>query len=392
MGAVAAASPELRDDALSIDREAKCADNDDDHDSNQLIVLNLLIDFVTDSSFQADIGSHADAKQLLHDIASKLGVALPTGVYEDFSTIDLASLLDTIASRNSVNTLRKPCAELAKRVQTASQDNSLDMKAIDLVIGVVTNIMKTSLVGGMVSYFVSYYSNWTNKEHEQKYVAWSKTSARLGIKPGDFVNGKDWMSVEKHCRQVLASMVCCANADVRRASIGAVLGAIQDMDFTPGCLEFASFGRLLTDCHLHTAARDAKNQVILRDFADLGGYNVAVTLMRRMLAVGPDDHQADRLAGVCSAIWVAWSTLDQPTATDQPGEPGRLSKYQRMLLDAGVVEAVMDCVARSKNCVTLQYAWGLVGVFMREAGHEVVKPAYIERFGPDSWEGYVSKF
>jgi hypothetical protein len=276
-----------------------------------------------------------------------------TGHFDAITDMDnakLASLLADMASQPDASLACKLCAELAKHAQKPYQHVEDDVPFLPRVMN--PDVMFVQAIQPVMQLL-----------------------ARFPI--GDITAHQD---VAYRCVRFLATMASRADRDLQRASIAAVLDALQAMACKP---DFAKFAYLLTQTSLVV---NHKTQIA---FAEMGGYDVVVKLMR--------SH------GCCCAMLVvaaeAWFTPDQldqtsthqPHQTDQPDQTTirtGLSKYQSMFLDAGLLEAVVDCCADCKTHVAQHYAWQVLGYIVRDAGLATVAPAYTKRFSQASWDQY----
>ena len=272
----------------------------------------------------------------------------------DMDNAKLASLLADMASQPDASLACKLCDELAKHAQKPYQHVEGDVPFLPRVMN--PDVMFVQAIQPVMQLL-----------------------ARFPI--GDITAHQD---VAYRCVRFLATMASRADRDLQRASIAAVLDTLQAMACKP---DFAKFAYLLTQTSLVV---NHKTQIA---FAEMGGYDVVVKLMR--------SH-----ACCCAMLVVAaeaWFTPDQldQTSTHQPDQPYQpdqttirtgLSEYQSMFLAAGLLEAVVDCCADCKDPTIQHYAWQVLFYIIRDAGLATVAPAYTKRFSQASWDQYALKF
>ena len=271
----------------------------------------------------------------------------------DMDNAKLASLLADMASQPDASLACKLCAELAKHAQKPYQYDKDDVPFLPRVMN--PDVMFVQAIQPVMQLL-----------------------ARFPI--GESTAHQD---VAYQCVRFLATTASRADRVLQRASIAAVLDALQAMACKP---DFAKFAYLLTQTSLVV---NHKTQIA---FAEMGGYDVVVKLMRSHAC-------CCAMLVVAAEAWFTPAQLDQtsthqPHQTDQPDQTTirtGLSKYQRMFLDAGLLEAVVDCCADCKAHVVEHYAWQVLFYIIRDAGFATAAPAYTKRFSQASWDEYASR-
>ena len=293
----------------------------------------------------------------------------------DMNNDKLATLLSDLVSQQDASLVCKMCDELAKHAQKPYQHVEGDDSFLPRVMN--PDVMFVQAIQPVMQLLT-----------------------RFPI--GDITAHQN---VAYQCVRFLATMASRADRDLQRASIAAVLDALQAMACKP---DFAKSAYLLTQTNL---VINHKTQIA---FAEMDGYNVVIKLMRShahcccaMLVVAADAWFTPDQPNQTSPDQPNQTSPDQPnqtstdqpnqTSTDQPVQPDQttirtgLSKYQRTFLDAGLLEAVVDCCADCKDPTILHYAWQVLFYIIRDAGFAAVAPAYTKRFSQDSWDDYASR-
>ena len=267
----------------------------------------------------------------------------------DMDNAKLASLLANMASQPDASLACQLCAELAKHAQKPYQYDKDDVPFSPRVMN--PDVMFVQAIQPVMQLLT-----------------------RFPI--GDITAHQD---VAYQCVRFLATMASRADRYLQRASIAAVLDTLQAMACKADCDKFAY---LLTQTNLVV---NHKTQIA---FAEMGGYDVVVKLMRSHA------HCCCSMLVVAAEAWFTPAQLDQ-TSTDQPDQTTirtGLSKYQSMFLGAGLLEAVVDCCADCKDPTIQHYAWQVLFYIIRDAGFATVAPAYTKRFSQASWDKYALKF